>query len=503
MYEDSHCDYLVIGGGSAGAILAKRLAEADSGSVMLLEAGGSDENDQAILDLSLLDQQGEDTEWGFYAKPIFGGLQQIQYLRAKMLGGCGNHNDCAFLIPPPSDFDQWVSQGAGGWSATEVAPFFKRIESVVDINQRPTVSSLSETFMRAGESVGLVRRDFRQNIEPGVGAFPLNVKGSKRQSSSVAYLHPLNALPPNLEVRCNTRARKLLFVGNRITGCETQTGVIRARCEVLLCCGAIQSPQLLMVSGIGPADHLREFGIETVMDLQGVGQNLADHAAANIVMELENSVPDWRLTPCEVTMMLQVDNSEPAPDLLYHFVLRMRDKYVDNDPRIAGLNGVKISPNVTRPKSRGYLRLLSPDFEDPPEINLNYFSDPEGYDMCTMIKGLRFAREITDTNTFRTVSSREVLPGLSVQSDDELAAYVRETCETVYHPAGTCRMGRTDDAMAVVGPDLKVKGVEGLRVCDASVFPSMVTVNINNTVMMVAEKAAALVLEDKSQTPIV
>jgi choline dehydrogenase len=249
----------------------------------------------------------------------------------------------------------------------------------------------------------------------------------------------------------------------------------------------------MMVSGLGPADHLAGFGIETVVDLQGVGQNLVDHAAANIAIELKESAPTWELTPCEVTMMLQVDDNEVAPELLYHFVLRLREKYVDNDSRIAGLNGVKISPNVTRPKSRGYLRLYSPHFDAPPEINLNYFSDTEDYDMRTIIKGLRFARKIANTDVFRSVSYREVLPGLAVESDDELAAYVRETCETVYHPAGTCRMGRIDDAMSVVGPDLRVKGVEGLRVCDASIFPSMVSVNINNTVMMVAEKAAELV----------
>lgn len=487
------CDYLVIGGGSAGAILARRLAEADVGKVVLLESGISDENNRAFLDLSLLDQQGPETEWGFSANPVSGGVHQIQYSRAKMLGGCGNHNDCAFLIPPPSDFDHWASLGASGWSAKEVAPFFNRLESRVDINVTPPVSPLSDTFIRAGKSVGLRRRDFRKNIEPGVGAFPLNVMGSMRQSSSVAYLHPLEALPPNLEVHCNTTAKRLIFNGNRVTGCITQVGEIRAHREILLCCGAIQSPQLMMVSGLGPADHLAGFGIETVVDLQGVGQNLVDHAAANIAIELKESAPTWELTPCEVTMMLQVDDNEVAPELLYHFVLRLREKYVDNDSRIAGLNGVKISPNVTRPKSRGYLRLCSPHFDAPPEINLNYFSDTEDYDMRTIIKGLRFARKIANTDVFRSVSYREVLPGLAVESDDELAAYVRETCETVYHPAGTCRMGRIDDAMSVVGPDLRVKGVEGLRVCDASIFPSMVSVNINNTVMMVAEKAAELV----------
>jgi choline dehydrogenase-like flavoprotein len=489
-----YCDYLIIGGGSAGGILAKRLADANIGSVILLEAGKSDEGDPAILDLSLLDSQEPDTEWGFKACPINGQSHYLKYLRARMLGGCGGHNDCAFLTPPDSDFDAWESLGAENWSAADVAPYFKRVKSTVHVDSSPPVSQVSEFFLQAGNELGLPRIDFTQDITRGVGAFPLNSIGKYRQSASVAYLHPLQNLPRNLRVECNTRAERLLIENGRVIGCTSRDQEFRANREVLLACGSIQTPQLLMVSGIGPGDHLSEFGIDTIVDLPGVGKNLVDHAAANVVLQLNQPIPDWVLTPCEVTMMLQVDTGQPAPELLYHFVLGLRDKYFGSVTDYSNINGVKLSPNVTRPKSRGELLLQSADIRDQPVINLNYFSDPDNYDMDTMIKGIRFAQRFSHATAFRKLSATEIFPGPDVASDEDIADYVRRTCETVYHPAGTCRMGRIDDVKTVVGPDLRIRGIPNLRVCDASVFPAMVTVNINNTVMMVAEKAADLVI---------
>jgi choline dehydrogenase-like flavoprotein len=489
-----YCDYLIIGGGSAGGILARRLADADIGSVILLEAGKSDEGDPSILDLSLLDSQDPATDWGFKASPINGQPHYLKYLRARMLGGCGGHNDCAFLTPPDCDFDTWESLGADNWSAAGVAPYFKRVKSMIHIDSTPPVSPVSERFVQAGCELGLPRIDFTQHITQGVGVFPLNSIGKYRQSASVAYLHPLHDLPHNLRIECNTRAERLLIENGTATGCTTRDQEFRANREVLLACGSIQTPQLLMISGIGPGDHLSEFGIDTIVDLPGVGKNLVDHAAANVVLQLEEPIPGWKLTPCEVTMMLQGDGGQPAPELLYHFVLGLRDKYLGSVTDYSNINGVKISPNVTRPKSRGVLQLQSADIVDQPFINLNYFSDPDNYDMDTMIKGIRFARQFSHAPAFRNLTATEIFPGPDIASDEEIADYVRGTCETVYHPAGTCRMGRTDDSKTVVGPDLRIRGIPNLRVCDASVFPSMVTVNINNTVMMVAEKAADLVI---------
>jgi len=492
-----NCDYLIVGGGSAGAIVAKRLAEGSGRQVILVEAGRSDEADPALLDLSLLDQQSEATEWGWRAQPVQEMRQQIQYLRAKMLGGCGNHNDCAFLVPPAADFEHWASIGAKGWAWDDVSEFFNKVEQQVYVETRPPVNALSQSLLQAGMELGLVARDFRQGIQQGVGAFPLNARGRWRQSSSVAYLHPLDSLPDNLKVICNTQARKLLFDGNRAVGCVTTDEELFAREEVLLCCGSVHTPHLMMISGIGPRAQLQEFAIEPLLDLPGVGRNLVDHAAANISIELKAPIPDWTLTPCEVTMMCNtsLQNNE-APELLYHFVLQYRDKYGNDGPNAEAPRAIKISPNVMRPLSRGDIRLQSDQIDCQPLINLNYFSDQYGQDMKTMVDGLRLGRRLVETRALTPQVLREIQPGPQVQSDQQLQHYVRQTCETVYHPAGTCRMGDLDHPDTVVGADLRVKGIDNLRVCDASVFPSMVSVNINNTVMMLAEKAAAMILQN-------
>jgi choline dehydrogenase-like flavoprotein len=218
-----------------------------------------------------------------------------------------------------------------------------------------------------------------------------------------------------------------------------------------------------------------------------------DHVAANIAYRLKAPPPPWQRTPCEATALLQVDKDADAPDVLFHFILRLREKYVGRG-QFAGIDhGVKISPNVARPRSRGSLLLSGPSIHDKPIINLNYLSDAEGYDMRILRAGLRFARHLAASPALAPWLDGEVAPGAFLQSDDDMNAYIKDTCETVYHPAGTCRMGDTGDRSTVVGPDLKVKGIEALRIADASVFPDMVTVNINNTVMMVAEKAVELV----------
>lgn len=492
-------DFLVIGGGSAGCVVARRLADAGVGSVLLLEAGRSDEHEPALLDLSRLDQQDETTEWGFEAGPIRGSDYRIAYARARVLGGCGNHNDCAFLQPPPFDLDQWAARGANGWSYQEMRPFLNRVSDRVRVEDRPPINAISMAFIQAGQAMGLPVRAFRDAIAEGVGPFPLNVAGVARQAASQAYLHPLDSLPSSLTVRCNARVEKLLVDGDTAIGCVANGTEIIASKEVIVCAGAIQTPQLLMLSGIGPERDLASLGIPVKANLPGVGRNLMDHAAANICFEMHDSMPPWALTPCEVTMMLNGDDGSGCPELLYHFVLRLREKGIAGSTQFGNLNGVKISPNVTRPLSRGCLQIVSPSIADQPVIELNYFSDPAGYDMDTMIYGLRRAREIATLEPLSDLLGNEIFPGPDVQADGALEQYVRETCETVYHPAGTCKIGDVEDPLAVVTPSLKVRGISNLRIADASVFPTMITVNINNSVMMVAEKGADLVLLDALQ----
>jgi len=493
MADDYQCDYLVIGGGAAGCIVARRLAERAGTRVILLEAGRPDEGDPLATDLSRLEEQDESYDWGYRARPLPDSKQEILYDRAKMLGGCANHNDCAFLVPPACDFDTWVELGARGWDYASILPAFRRIESQLNIEPNPPGNALSRAFIDACLQRGLPEINFRERIAVGSGWFPLNVKGSLRQSSSIGYLHPLAGLPSNLEVRCNSLATRLLLEAQRVVGVATAEGPIRARAEVILCAGSINTPQLMMLSGLGNGAELQRLGIAVVADLPGVGQNLLDHVAANIACELRRPAPPWALTPCEATALIQIDADAPAPDVLFHCVLALRDKYTGADHFGVVEHGLKLSPNVARPRSRGRMTLVSRDIQEAPLIDLNYFSDTEGYDRRILLEGLRFARELAASPALSKHVKQEILPGPALESDDELFDYMRQTCETVYHPSGSCKMGAASDPLAVVTPDLRVRGIDGLRIADASVFPSMVTVNICNTVMMIGERAVELI----------
>ena len=479
------CDFLIIGGGSAGCIIARRLAERSAGRIVLLEAGKSDEGDAAAMDLSRLNEQTAAYDWGFKAATLAGREPELDYARAKILGGCANHNDCAFLRPPHSDFMEWENLGAKGWSAAEMERYFYRVMENTIVEEAPHHPA-SETFVKAGMELGLKKIDFQKQITEGVGYFPLNAKGRLRQSSSITYLHPVSKLPKHLEVWTDTQAIKILIKNGKAIGAETAKGTIHANRAVILTCGSIQTPQLMMLSGLGPAQHLRDHGIEVIADLPNVGEHLRDHVGAPVVWETRGAIPPWDICPFEATMMLKLEDDAPAPDILFHFGLRVREKYGE-DPRLA-VNGpaVKASPNVTRAKSEGRVRLASADYCDHPIIDLNYFSDP--YDMRILLKAMRFTRRLMETHSFQALCKSESHPGPDVQSDDEWESYIKSVCETVYHPCGTASIGR------VVTSDLRVMGIDNLIIADASIFPSLITTNINCAVMMAAEKAADLVL---------
>lgn len=479
------CDFLIIGGGSAGCIIAKRLAEKTTGRIILLEAGKPDEGDPAATDLSRLDEQTSDYDWGFKASALAGGRPELRYARAKLLGGCANHNDCAFLRPPDSDFDAWESLGAQDWGAAAMAKYFDRVLENTVIEPSPRHPA-SQAFVNAGKELGLKEMDFSRGISAGVGYFPLNAKGRLRQSSSVTYLHPLTNLPKHLEIWTQTQAAKINIENGKAIGAETTRGTIHASRAVILTCGSIQTPQLMMLSGLGPAHHLKTLGIGIVADLPHVGEHLRDHVAAPIVWETHAPIAPWEICPFEATLMLKLDDDAPAPDVLFHFGLRIREKYGD-DPKLS-VNGpaVKASPNVTRARSEGQVKLASTDYRDHPLINLNYLSDP--YDMALLLKAMRFTRRLFETKSFQSLCKSEIHPGPDVQTDDEWASYIKSVCETVYHPCGTASIGH------VVTPKLKVKGTGNLYIADASIFPAMITTNINCAVMMAAEKAADLIM---------
>lgn len=479
------CDYLIIGGGSAGCIVARRLADRTSGRIILLEAGQRDEGDPAAVDLSRLDEQTDDYDWGFVASTLAGTPPLLNYARARLLGGCANHNDCAFIRPPASDFDLWAARGATGWNAEAMAPYFDRVMKMITVETAPC-HPLSRAFIDAGKELGLPEIDFSQSVREGVGLFQLNARGRLRQSSSVAYLHPLDALPPHLEVRTGSTAERLILRDRKVIGAETDRGPVHASRAVILACGSIQTPQLMMVSGLGPASQLAEFGIPVAADLPHLGQHLRDHVAAPVVWSTREEIPRWEICPFEAMMMLQLDEASPAPDILFHFGLRVREKYGQHPRLVTPGPAVKASPNVTRAKSEGEVRLSGPSMRDRPVINLNYFSNPD--DMRLLLQAMRFTRRIGETAAMRAVCSEELHPGPAVQSDDEWKDYIGDVCETVYHPCSTAAIGR------VVTPDLKVMGVDGLFIADASVFPSLITVNINSAVMMTAERSVDCVL---------
>ena len=482
------CDYLIIGGGSSGAVVAKRLAEKTASRIILIEAGKSDEGDPAAIDLKRLDEQTAEYDWGFRAATLPGSPPQLDYARARLLGGCANHNDCAFIRPPDSDFDEWERLGATGWNGAAMAPYWQRITDTITIETAPCHPA-SRHFIEAGIELGLDDVDFGREVRQGVGLFPLNARGRLRQSSSVAYLHPIAALPKHLEVWTQCMATRLIIEDGRAVGAETTRGEIRAARAVVLAGGSIQTPQLMMVSGLGPAAHLQEHGIAVIRDLPHLGRHLRDHVAAPVVWETHEPVSDWEICPFEATMMLQLEKDAPAPDVLFHFGLRVREKYGD-DPRLATTGpAVKASPNVTRAKSEGEVRLSGPSMSDKPVIRLNYFADPSDLDL--LVQALKLTRKLGQTQAMQALVREEVHPGPAVQTDEEWRAYIRSVCETVYHPCCTAAIGR------VVTPGLKVMGVDGLFIADASAFASLITVNINSAVMMVAEKAADCIVNSR------
>jgi choline dehydrogenase-like flavoprotein len=494
-------DYIVIGGGSAGAIIARRLADANIGSVALIEAGPRDEGVPAMMDISRLFELDSSTDWGFLARPTRQSSRHLNYSRAKMLGGCGNHNDCAYLVPPREDFDAWRELGGKGWSGADVIPYFDRLEARITVERRPENHPFSKAFIGAGEELGLAKVDFRSKVEPGIGMLALNAHGRFRSSSSVAYLHPLAALPPNLEILTETLVNRIEFTDRVATACVTDKGRIAARREIILCAGSIQSPQLLMVSGIGDAADLRALDIEVVHNSPGVGKHLLDHYTVPVIFETATPVPDWDITPYEAVAMLKTSPDARSADSQVQFGMtagwfngRFGDEYHPSAPK--GRSIIALEPNIAISRSHGTVKITSPDIRIAPAIDMNYLSDTDRYDEDVLLRAIDFCRRMGKTESFGRIVTKELLPGPEVAGEELLRNYIRNNCQTYYHASGTCRLGSERDPGAVLTPDLKVKGVAGLRVCDASVFPAMVSVNINATVMMVGEKAADMIVAD-------
>ncbi|MEJ5913367.1 GMC family oxidoreductase [Pseudokineococcus sp. 1T1Z-3] len=515
-------DYVVVGGGSGGAVVAARLSEDPGTTVVLLEAGPTDVGDPAILPvrewMKLL-ESGYD--WDYPVEPQENGNSFMRHSRAKVLGGCSSHNSCIAFWAPAEDLDSWATEhGATGWDAESVLPLFTALEDNADegahhghdgpVRLRTIpggeYDACGTALLAACEEAGIpnVRFNDGTTVVEGASWFQVNVQDDgTRASSSVSYLHPVLDRP-NLHVLTGWQVTRLVVEDGRCTGVEVadpdlvHTHVVPAAREVVLSAGAVDSPKLLMLSGIGPAEHLREMGVEVLVDSPGVGEHLQDHPEGVIQWEARQPMTREALQWFEIGIFTQTPRALAEgfdrPDLMFHYGQVAFDMHTRRQGYPTTDNGFCLTPNVTHARSRGTVRLRSRDFRDKPRVDPRYFTDP--HDMEVMVAGLRKAREIVAQPAMAEWVGRELSPGAEVTSDEGLAEYVRRTHNTVYHPAGTVRMGADDDAMSPLDARLRVKGVEGLRVADASVMPELTTVNPNITTMVIGEKCAVMVRED-------
>ncbi|ORB29115.1 GMC family oxidoreductase [Mycolicibacterium parafortuitum] len=508
MGDSGTFDYVIAGGGTAGCVLAARLSEDPDVTVCLLEAGPSDVDDDAILVLSdwmrLLDS-GYD--WDYPIEPQERGNSFMRHARAKVLGGCSSHNSCIAFLPPAEALDEWAAMGATGWSAAEVLPLARRLTETVLLRDVPPDDPCGTAVLESAALLGIPTVKFNrgETVRNGAGWFQINAgEDGIRNSTSKAFLHPILGTRGNLEVRTDSWVSEILFDdASRATGVRYQradlTGydTVSARREVIVTAGAIDTPKLLMLSGIGPTAHLREIGVDVRVDSPGVGANLDDHVEGLVFWEAAEPMVTSSTQWWEIGLFTTVDpvpDGTPAqPDLMMHYgsvpfdMNTLRHGYPTTD------NGFCLTPNVTQGRSRGTVRLRSRDFRDRARVDPRYFTDPDGYDERIMLAGVRLARRIAEQAPLAPWVARELAPGPAATTDDELLDYIHRCHNTVYHPAGTARMGAAGDPMAVLDPQLRVKGVTGLRVVDASAMPKLPAVNPNITVMTMAEKCADLI----------
>ena len=500
-------DYVIVGAGSAGSVLAARLSEVADNRVLLLEAGGPDSREDLHIPPAWPTLRGTEVDWAYTTvpQPGLGNLPQ-SWPRGKVLGGSSSTNVMIFLRGHRNDFDTWAAQGAKGWDYEGVLPFFKKMETVEGRDpkyrgdsgpMRPAVAAdpnpLSEVFVAAAKESGYpVTGDFNGAVQEGAGLHELSVAGGRRQSTAVAYLHPAGHRP-NLTVLTGALARRLTFDGKRCTGVEYERGgsveQVRAEAEVIVCGGAVNSPQLLLLSGVGPVGHLREVGINVVHDLPGVGDNLHDHPLLGVVFEARRTIPPGKANYAESSLLWRSEASLPGPDMQFLFIhMPFHPPYMEAPPNSYSF-GI-----ATVPDSRGWVRLASADPTAPPLINPNILA--EDSDVRRLLLGVRKARELNTAAAFAEWGPREVLPGDHIQDEKGLRDFIARGTGCYFHAVGTCKMG-TDDR-AVVDAELRVHGVEGLRVADASVMPTIVSTNTNAATIMIGEKAADLVLHPAS-----
>lgn len=499
-------DYLVVGGGTAGCIMAARLSENPDVTVALLEWGPDDRHEARARSLRRWAEMLEgEYDLDYRSVPQERGNSGIRQARMRILGGCSNANTMIAWRPLPGDLREWVDLGAEGWDLETFLPYYDRlrtpIQPVAPQDRNPYVQ---DVITSAAAALKLPEQD-RWNDgrlsgrAEGTGFFEVGYTpaSNQRASTSIHYLHPVMDERANLRVVTGVQAQRILLDAGRAAGVDVRLSdgtpdTYRARREVVVSCGAIDSVKLLQLSGIGPPDVLSAAGVPVQVELAGVGSNLMDHAEGLIVWEARTAPPDTCASGWDAGAMVSVDGDPEKPDLLMHFPVEPWAYHAQTygvrlPPQI-----VSIAPNVAKPSSRGRVWITSTDPAAAPTIDYGYFTDPEGHDERMLVAGIRAARRIAEAEPFRSWLLREVFPGPDITDDEALSRVLRATHQTVYHVSGTCRIGAADDPQAVLDPELRVRGVDGLRVVDASVFPTLTSVNPVVTIMMVAERAADL-----------
>ncbi len=524
-------DYIIVGSGSAGSVLAHRVSEDPGSRVLVLEQGGSDRGPLIQMPAALSYPMNMALyDWGYASEPEphLGG-RRLACPRGKVIGGSSSINGMVYVRGHACDYDGWEEMGATGWGYRHVLPYFKRMETShggqegwrgrdgpMNVTRGRRDNPLFHAFVEAGRQAGYqVTADYNGEQQEGFGPMEMTVWQGRRWSAANAYLKPALSRP-NLRLETGALAERILFQGQRATGIRYRRGgktiEAQARKEVVLAAGSINSPKLLLLSGIGAGERLQQVGVTPFHELPGVGENLQDHLELYIQQECLQPITlykhlnlvskgmiglQWLLAKSghgatnhfESAAFIRSRAGVKYPDIQYHF-LPVAIRYDGKAP--AKAHGFQAHVGPMRSASRGWVRLRSPDPTEAPVIQFNYMSKPE--DWQDFRSCIRLTREIFAQQAFQPYAGREIAPGAEVESDEALDDFIREAVESAYHPCGTCRMGSPDDAMAVVDAECRVIGLEGLRVIDSAIIPQITNGNLNGPSLMIGEKGSDHVL---------